>query len=986
MKNLNKVLALVIVLAMAFSTVAFAGYSDVAEDASYAEAVEVMSALGLLAGYEDGTFGPDKTITRAEFAAVVVRALGMEASAQGAYGETGFSDVAADAWYAGYVMIASQQGIVNGYPDGTFRPENPVKFEEAVKMIMCTLNYQKKFEKVENAYPTAYIAEAHTTGITLGANLSIGSEASRAIVARLVYNALTVGKMRQTAFGTEDQWAVPTNAYTLLSENLSVARIEGSISSVKFDGSQKLTYKITAVAPQYDSGVDRAYYYYPNTPLAKKGDEITMKYADGVNLIKHYATIAYVDVTDSANPVVLAVVEKPGANETLTITSTQAKDGVYTDNTSITYYKTSSETDSQATTVKLSGTSATYANGDDIYTNLDTATTAATTFAANYSAGAYPVVTLIDNDANNAGYEVIVAEAYYAGVVEEINERSYRISFEVAEGLAAKSNITLNPVSDEYAYNLYDETGAKIAFEDIKVGDVLNVFTSKDENTTNYEVYVNTTKVEGSISEQKDAEHFVIDGTEYYSYVDLLSGDSGIFYVDKYNKILKFELSEDSNRNFGVLYAVYQDSSNPLETEPKAVIYTADGQFAEYAFAKNVNINTNTQGVAYKQVTLDAIKASYSNNAYSVLPAGQEIVMYTVNGAGLISELYWDARVTGQNGVTGINGISERDDRYDSDSHIYSDNDTANDTSDDTIGDSYRENASRLGSATIPEDFTFAALELKNYQTTVKKTEWSTVSMSILNEDGEYFYDMVYNKDSKNIVFGVLFDCKAKVAGDDAVMLVRNVGTTTNSEGVSAQNISGWVDGMQASVIATSGDVVLYDEKNVEVASTDYTTAYATIAKGALIQYSGEGEAAAIRILVTADEMAAIATGSGNFTEMAPSVDGENDDKDGYLVYGKMTEYSRGTAEMDNGTLLTVPTSTPTTLLRFTTSGNTTVVGNIYGGDVMAFGVAERDNYLYGDATATPADTNADKVVIYSFDGEAKAAVILDADNDDIWN
>ena len=232
MKNLNKVLALVIVLAMAFSTVAFAAFSDVAEEASYAEAVEVMSALGLLAGYEDGTFGPDKTITRAEFSAVVVRALGMEESAKGVYGATNFSDVAADAWYAGYVMIASQQGIVNGYPNGTFKPEAPVKFEEAVKMIMCMLNYQKKLEKVANPYPTAYIAEAHTAGITLGANLAIGQEASRAIVARLVYNSLTVGKMRQTAFGTEDQWAVPSNAYTLLSENLAVARVEGSITSV----------------------------------------------------------------------------------------------------------------------------------------------------------------------------------------------------------------------------------------------------------------------------------------------------------------------------------------------------------------------------------------------------------------------------------------------------------------------------------------------------------------------------------------------------------------------------------------------------------------------------------------------------------------------------------------------------------------------------------------------------------------------------------
>ena len=71
MKNLKKVLALVVALTMVLGTVGFAAYTDVAEDAGEYTAVSTLSSLGILTGYEDGSFKPDGDITRAEFAAVV---------------------------------------------------------------------------------------------------------------------------------------------------------------------------------------------------------------------------------------------------------------------------------------------------------------------------------------------------------------------------------------------------------------------------------------------------------------------------------------------------------------------------------------------------------------------------------------------------------------------------------------------------------------------------------------------------------------------------------------------------------------------------------------------------------------------------------------------------------------------------------------------------------------------------------------------------
>ena len=77
MKNLKKVLALVLVLAMSLSVVAFAGttFPDVADTASYAEAAKVLKSLNIMVGDEQGNFNPDKTVTRAEMATILKRCL-----------------------------------------------------------------------------------------------------------------------------------------------------------------------------------------------------------------------------------------------------------------------------------------------------------------------------------------------------------------------------------------------------------------------------------------------------------------------------------------------------------------------------------------------------------------------------------------------------------------------------------------------------------------------------------------------------------------------------------------------------------------------------------------------------------------------------------------------------------------------------------------------------------------------------------------------
>ena len=109
-------------------------YTDVPADAWYNNAVSTLSNAGILDGYEDGTFRPDGNITRAEFATITARFL--EASYDGG---NRFPDIDGH-WAAEYINEAANAGIVDGYEDGTFRPQQNITRAEAMTMVNRTVD------------------------------------------------------------------------------------------------------------------------------------------------------------------------------------------------------------------------------------------------------------------------------------------------------------------------------------------------------------------------------------------------------------------------------------------------------------------------------------------------------------------------------------------------------------------------------------------------------------------------------------------------------------------------------------------------------------------------------------------------------------------------------------------------------------------------------------------------------------------------------
>ncbi len=235
-KHLALVLALVMILtSFSFVSAEAHEFTDMAGHEN-AEAVARLELLNVLKGYPDGTFKPDNTITRAEFAAVAVRVSGLENVAMAAKGlPTGFSDVPAWHWASGYVGTASKMGIVVGIGNGLFAPESPVKYEEAITMIVRALGYEP-MAQARGGYPFGYLIVANEIDLLDGAMGTQGTWATRGFVAQITDNALEIPMMIQVGFGSDAKWVISGSDEhggdeQYLIERMGFDTVEGRVTS-----------------------------------------------------------------------------------------------------------------------------------------------------------------------------------------------------------------------------------------------------------------------------------------------------------------------------------------------------------------------------------------------------------------------------------------------------------------------------------------------------------------------------------------------------------------------------------------------------------------------------------------------------------------------------------------------------------------------------------------------------------------------------------
>ena len=191
MKNLKKILALVLAFACAFTMFAGAAFTDQADIKVENEVVDTLIELGVINGYTDGSFKPNDTVTRAEMAKMiyVLRTGNSDASAYN-NDKTSFTDVNGH-WAAGFIKYCQSVGIIAGQSATKFAPDQTVTAQEAAKMLLVTLGYDaQKAGLVGINWASRTNALADENGLLEDVTTSFTGPCPRQYAAQLIYNAI----------------------------------------------------------------------------------------------------------------------------------------------------------------------------------------------------------------------------------------------------------------------------------------------------------------------------------------------------------------------------------------------------------------------------------------------------------------------------------------------------------------------------------------------------------------------------------------------------------------------------------------------------------------------------------------------------------------------------------------------------------------------------------------------------------------------------
>lgn len=202
---MRKVLSFVLVLSLVLGSfsMAFAatpaGLSDI-DGISNEEAIQVNFDLGIVTGNPDGSFQPTKAVNRAEFAAMITRALAIPSSALAGYTATTFKDTTGYGWAVPYLAFCQSKGIMIGDGNGNVMPGRTINTNEAMTMVLRAIGYTANSDVLVGAWPANYVSLAQDKDLydSVAAVVSV----DKANAAQIIYNALTLDKVAVNSDGT----------------------------------------------------------------------------------------------------------------------------------------------------------------------------------------------------------------------------------------------------------------------------------------------------------------------------------------------------------------------------------------------------------------------------------------------------------------------------------------------------------------------------------------------------------------------------------------------------------------------------------------------------------------------------------------------------------------------------------------------------------------------------------------------------------------
>ena len=633
-KNLKKVISSVAALTMVASSVAaFAvDFPDVESTASYAQAVQELSALDVISGYDDGTFGPDKLVTRAEITKMIVDALAERSSAEASTESTKFADVSADHWAKGYINQGVANGFIAGMSDTEFDPDANVTYVQAQKMLVSAIGYET-YAQAQGGWPIGYKTYAASLDITKGiSGIKDSTELTRAQVAQMIDNAMDAPLCVIASWKTEWNGSKTPNlevrdgkegrAYeTLFTEKHDAYKVYGRVTETSKTGSvdtDKVTFQVEK-ADNFDDEEVKA-----DSPVS---EDMYIGDSKADNYLRTYSQ-ALIQKNDDDEFTILSIAAA-AANKSVTVASEDFDENKSTDEA---LYFFPAGTTKGSTKYQLDTT-----NGVKIYINgvessksiaelrdyLDKNETASVTLQKETEVG---------STSTSAKYNTIMVSSYVTAIVDEVIDKTNEtsVNFDTySSGIQAK--MTVNKDDDNYTYS-FKLDGKDIEAKDLQQNDVLNISydtTGSFKDSSFYDVIVTRNVVDGvkctSINDSKG--EYTIGGTKYKAAegmdIDVETSTEYSLYLDHFGRIAKADENSVS-KNYGVLKNIYKKAGGDY----MAQIITKNGTEEEY----KVDSDNVT---AYKSylVKSDADGAVYDSTNKKTDAYPKQVVEYSVSSS-----------------------------------------------------------------------------------------------------------------------------------------------------------------------------------------------------------------------------------------------------------------------------------------------------------------------------------------------------------------
>lgn len=631
-KNLKKVISSVAALTMVASSVAaFAvDFPDVESTASYAQAVQELSALDVISGYEDGTFGPDKLVTRAEITKMIVDALAERSSAEASTESTKFADVSADHWAKGYINQGVADGFIAGMSDTEFDPDANVTYVQAQKMLVSAIGYET-YAQAQGGWPTGYKTYAASLDITKGiSGITDSTELTRAQVAQMIDNAMDAPLCVIASWKTEWNGTKTPNlevrdgkegrAYeTLFTEKHDAYKVYGRVTETSKTGSvdtDKVTFQVEK-ADNFDDEEVKA-----DSPVS---EDMYIGDSKADNYLRTYSQ-ALIQKNDDDEFTILSIAAA-AANKSVTVASEDFDENKSTDEA---LYFFPAGTTKGSTKYQLDTNVTIYVNGvessmsiSELRTYLDNNETASVTLQKETETG---------STSTSAKYNTIMVSSYVTAIVDEVIDKTNEtsVNFDTySSGIQAK--MTVNKDDDNYTYS-FKLDGKDIAATDLQQNDVLNIAydtTGSFKESSFYDVIVTRNVVDGvkctSINDSKG--EYTIGGTKYKAAegmdIDVETSTEYSLYLDHFGRIAKADENSVS-KNYGVLKNIYKKAGGDY----MAQIITKNGTEEEY----KVDSDKVTEYKGYLQ-NKDADGAVYDSTHKKTDLYPKQVVEYSVSAS-----------------------------------------------------------------------------------------------------------------------------------------------------------------------------------------------------------------------------------------------------------------------------------------------------------------------------------------------------------------